>query len=701
MPRFPLFLLLLSSFALAQPQERDYYTLATVPIPRGIELEGGGLATLPNGNLAVATRHGDVYLIENPYLDLGETPHYRRFAQGLHEALGLTWFDGTLWVAQRGELTRLWDKNGDGICDFYESVYSWPLSGHYHEYSYGPSVGPDSNLYVTTNVSFGDPEWWRGMSVVPWRGWTLQITPEGEMTPFATGMRSPNSYGFYEGELFYGDNQGDWMGSGGLVHVEKGDFVGHPAGLSWADRPESPVAVRTEDIYSRVDPQLAAPGETPIKPENHEDERPLPLFEVAEEVEGVKTPAVWLPHGVLGISTAQFVVDETGGKFGPFEGQLFVGDQGQSKVMRVFMEKVKGEYQGAAFDFRSGFQCGIMRLSWGRDGSLFAAESNRGWGSAGEQDYGLQRLIWTGQMPFEMKAIRVMPDGFEIEFTQPVDKATASDPDHYAVSSFLYKYHPVYGSPAVNLKENFIQGVQVSKDGLRARLVVDSLRLKYVHEISAPGVRDYYAGQPLLHPTGYYTLNQLPEGEPLNLPRRQAQAQATETHSHAAQAATAQVSPDQQQASPTPPRRDGESLAKNQTTQPASWTDGPDLTIRLGTEPGLQFDVKDMTVTAGRRLKWTFVNQDDMPHNCLIVAPNAATPIGEQAINLGVKGMRMNYVPQDERVLYHTKLLQPGTSQTIYFTAPEEPGVYQYVCTYPGHYLTMRGVLRVRARAER
>ena len=692
-------------------QEKDYYTLATVPIPEGIVLEGGGLTTLPNGNLAVATRHGDVYIIENPYLDQGEAPHYRKFASGLHEALGLAWYDGTLWVSQRGELTRLWDHDGDGYCDYYETVYAWPLSGHYHEYSYGPSVAPDGSLYVTTNVSFGDPDWWAGKSVVPWRGWTLRITPDGEMEPFATGMRSPNGFGFYDGEFFYADNQGDWMGSGGLVHVEKGDFTGHPAGLNWTDLPESPVKLSANDIYSRVDPQLAAPGERPVKPENNEDEVPTPLFEVAEEVPAVKIPAVWLPHGVLGISTAQFVVDKTGGAFGPFAGQLFIGDQGQSKVMRIAMEKVNGVYQGAAFDFRSNFQCGIMRLSWGRDGSLFAAESNRGWGSAGEEDWGLQRLVWTGKMPFEMKTIRATADGFEIEFTQPVDKATATNPANYQVSSFIYKYHPVYGSPAVNVEENPVQAVVLSNDGLRARLVLSDLRQKYVYEISAPGVRSYYDGQGLLHPTGYYTLNEVPAGPQVDvstLPAAQRAQRAADSHQHDGSAVAKQApltSPDQQQAAPAPEPAQmatfDSNLAKNQTAQPESWTDGPDLTIRMGTEPGLQFSVKDMTVTAGARVKLVFTNPDDMPHNFLLTQPNAADRVGEMALKLGVKGMAMNYIPETNLVLAHTKLLQPGTSQTIYFQAPAKPGVYPYVCTYPGHYLTMRGVLRVQATQSR
>ncbi|MDP5171232.1 MAG: plastocyanin/azurin family copper-binding protein [Bacteroidia bacterium] len=690
------FLILSLGVATAQqPSESDYYTMITLPVPEGIVLEVGGLTTLPDGSIAAATRRGDVWVIENPGMEGGSTPNYRLFATGLHEALGLAWHDGTLWVTQRGALTRLWDKDGDGKADLYEEVYSWPISGHYHEYSYGPAFAPDGNMFVSGNVAFGNIEWWRGESRVPWRGWIMRITPDGTMEPWATGMRSPCGLAVIDGDLFYADNQGDWIGSGGLVHVEKGDFTGHPAGLKWAERPESPVKVTLTDIYSRVNPRMAAPGQRPIKPENIEDEVPQTLFEIAEEVEGVKTPAVWLPHGVLGISTSQIIKDETGGAFGPFAGQILIGDQGQSKITRVFLEKVNGVYQGAAFPFRENFQSGILRLSWGPDGSLFVGESNRGWGSAGPQNEGLQRLVWTGKMPFEMKAIRATADGFEIEFTQPVDKKTAGNPASYEISGFIYKYHPAYGSPAVNVEGCAVRHVVVAEDGLSARLVVDNLRQHYVHEVKAAGITSYRDGAALLHSTGYYTLNEIPAGDKLMVP---AGASATMPHQHTTMPQhKTSTNADQAMAkpSPTPAQVLGENLAKRQLTAPESWTEGADINVRIGTVPGLQYSVKDMTVKAGSKIRWTFSNQDDMPHNCLIVMPNAADAVGEAAMALGVQGMSLQYVPNNSKVLYHTKLLQPGTSETIYFVAPDQPGVYQYVCTYPGHYTVMRGLLRV------
>jgi cytochrome c551/c552 len=183
--------------------------------------------------------------------------------------------------------------------------------------------------------------------------------------------------------------------------------------------------------------------------------------------------------------------------------------------MRVFMEKVNGEYQGAAWDFRSGFQSGVLRMAWAKDGSLFVGETNRGWGSAGEANEGLQRLVWNGLLPFEMRAVRAMPDGFEIEFTKPVSKTSAEDIASYSVESFTYKYHPVYGSPTVNNKQLLIKGVRLSDDRMKARIVVEGLRPYYIHNISLEGVRAEEGSHSLLHPSAYYTLNAIPDGKKL------------------------------------------------------------------------------------------------------------------------------------------------------------------------------------------
>ncbi|MEQ8811600.1 MAG: hypothetical protein RIE59_21195, partial [Imperialibacter sp.] len=224
-----------------EAEESDFYKIITIPTPETMLLEVGGITTLPDGRVALATRRGDVWMVEDPYMRNSNLPSFSLFASGLHEPLGLTFKENALLTAQRGELTKLQDTNGDGRADVYETIYAWPVSGHYHEYSYGPKIAPDGSMFVSGNVAFGDQEWWRGESRVPWRGWIMRISPEGDMEPWATGMRSPAGLGMINGELFYADNQGDWIGSGGVWHIKKGSFTGHPAGLKWADREESPV----------------------------------------------------------------------------------------------------------------------------------------------------------------------------------------------------------------------------------------------------------------------------------------------------------------------------------------------------------------------------------------------------------------------------------------------------------------------------
>ena len=496
------------------PKEEDFYKILKVSAPEGTLLEVGGLTVLPDGSLGVATRRGDVWIVENP---TSRKPFFRKFASGLHEILGLTHKDGALYCAQRGELTKLVDTDKNGRADVFETVYAWPLSGHYHEYSFGPKIAPDGNFFVTGNVAFGDEEWWRGESRVPWRGWTMKISENGTMQPWATGMRSPCGLGIYDGELFYSDNQGEWMGSGGIFHVTKGSFTGHPAGLRWTGMPNSPVKLTNEQFVAKVDERRRRDENgRAIKPENVVAETPTFLYAMKEQFPNadVHTPAVWLPHGILGISNSE-ILEIPQGAFGPFAGQLLVGDQGMSKISRVFMEKVNGEYQGGAIELRNGFRSGVLRMAWGKDGSLFVGETNRGWGSAGEASEGLQRLVWNGAMPFEMRSVKAMPDGFEVEFTKPVDRKSAEDLASYRVESFIYKYHAVYGSPTINKEALPLKGVKVSADGMKARLVVGDMRKYYIHQLTLDGVRGAEGSYSLVHPIAYYTLNNIPDGQKL------------------------------------------------------------------------------------------------------------------------------------------------------------------------------------------
>ena len=472
----------------APKTEQDFYEIKTLPIPQDLYLEVGGLATMPDGRLAVSTRRGEIWIVENPYQKDSHQTNFRRFASGLHEILGLAYKDGVFYCSQRGELTKITDTNRDGVADLYEPIYQFELSGNYHEYTYGPVFDKNGDMLVTLNlawIGFGEGKF------AKWRGWLVKIKPDGTLEPQSAGLRSPAGYSINdEGDIFYGENQGDWVGSGRITHLAKGDFAGNPGGIKWAKEPNSPFKLTLEEI-----------------PDNSQ-----PMFEAAKKVKNLKLPAVWFPHAIMGISTSDIIQDTTKGKFSPFPGQYFVADQGQSKVMRVFMEKVNGVYQGFCINYREGFQSGILRERFGLDGSMFVGMTSRGWGSTGKDNFGLQRLVWNGLTPFEINTIHAKSDGFEISFTQAVDVKSVKNAASYALRSYIYEYHHQYGSPIINVKDLKIKGISVSPDKKTVRISIDGIRQFYIHEFILKGILNE-EGEPLLHETAYYTLNEIPAGD--------------------------------------------------------------------------------------------------------------------------------------------------------------------------------------------
>jgi glucose/arabinose dehydrogenase len=486
--RLPLSLLavlLLPRLALAQakPTEADYYTLTSFTPPAEVVLEGGDLELLPDGRLALCTRRGQVWVIGGATDDVPGNETYSLFATGMHETLGLAYRDGWLYVMQRAEITRLKDLDGDGRADVYETFCDgFGLSGDYHEYNFMSKFDPQGNLYVVLCLtgSFN--------SNIEYRGWCLKIDPQGVATPFASGIRSPGGIGFdRHGDLYYTDNQGPWNGSSTLKHLVRGSFQGHPGGNKW---------------YSLSD----VLGPRPVDPQDKSR-----MVVERERVKELVPPAIVLAHGKLGQSPTSVVWDASGGKFGPFAGQVFVGEQTFSEVHRVFLEKVNGVAQGAAFRFRKGFASGNIGGYLTREGQLFATGSDRGWGARGGKRWNFERVTWTGRVPFEVHEMRAKPDGFELTFTEPVEAATAADPASYALAAWTYIYRAEYGSPEVDAAKPVITAAEVAPDGRTVRLKVDGLVRGHVHELKLPGLRNR-AGIGLLHPEAYYTLNEIPSG---------------------------------------------------------------------------------------------------------------------------------------------------------------------------------------------
>jgi azurin len=120
--------------------------------------------------------------------------------------------------------------------------------------------------------------------------------------------------------------------------------------------------------------------------------------------------------------------------------------------------------------------------------------------------------------------------------------------------------------------------------------------------------------------------------------------------------------------------------------------------ITIGTLPEqMLFDVRWFVVEAGKPVQLTLTNSDFMPHNLIIGQPGSVTAIGEAAATMPAPSSlsARAYVPDLPVVLEGTRLVQRGESDTLKFTAPTKPGQYTFVCTFPGHWVRMYGVMLV------
>jgi len=477
--KFIVYVLSVSMWFNSNAAEKDYYKLTTVSFPDDLKLEVSGMATLPEDRMAIAIRKGEVWIADKLSTD---NPVYKQFASGLHEPLGLALHKGDLFTVQRSELTRLRDTNFDGRADEYLTfAKGWGVTGNYHEYAYGPAVDGEGNLWVALNCSIGKGPNPNNL----WRGWSLRVKPDGSWAPISGGLRSPSGIGInLDGDVFATDQQGNWFPTCPLVHVKLGAFHGHADALQFTSNPEATFKLNQ-----------------PL-PKN------LTVADAAKRIPAYQLPAVWFPYRKMGMSTTDILADSTQGKFGPFSGQMFCGEFTMSFVSRVFLEKVRGEYQGACFRFRDGLDCAALRLQWGLDGSMYIGQSNRGWNSLGTKSYGLQRLQWTGKVPFEIKRMSVTRQGFRLSFTQMFDFNTAVRANSYNLKSYTYPYQSRYGGEPVDMKIHELKFVKLDESGLFIDLAVDELREGYVYELHAHGVRDH-KGSKLLHPEAYYTLNRV------------------------------------------------------------------------------------------------------------------------------------------------------------------------------------------------
>ncbi|MFJ8194205.1 ricin-type beta-trefoil lectin domain protein [Streptomyces sp. NPDC096094] len=445
------------------------YTLTDLR-PDGFEPQVSAMDWLPDGRLAVATwggsnnTAGEVYLLSNVTGDTGpDKVTAKKVASGLKEPMGIKHVAGKLYVSQKHELTELNDTNGDEVTDQYRRVATWPFGGNFHEFAFG-LLYKDGFFYLNLSVSIN----YGGATTDPQpaenRGTTIKVDKNtGEVSYVAGGLRTPNGIGWGpEGDMFVTDNQGGWLPSSKLVHIKQDRFFNH---------------------YTNPDGPF--------------DSQP------------VTKPVLWLPQNEIANSPSTPLQLTQG----PFAGQMLFGDVTYGGIQRGFLEKVGGEYQGAVFRLTQGLEAGVTRISVGPDGALYAGGLGAGgnWGQEGKLTYGLQKLSPNGANAFDIRAMRAVPGGFELEYTQPLSTDTATElAGRYKIKQWRYVPTADYGGPKVDEETLTAQSATLSADRKTVTLAVPGLKADRVVHVRSPRPFSSAGGETLWSTEAWYTLNKLP-----------------------------------------------------------------------------------------------------------------------------------------------------------------------------------------------
>jgi glucose/arabinose dehydrogenase/mono/diheme cytochrome c family protein len=412
-----------------------------------------------DGRLFIASmKLGEIFVLREPAAD-GKNARWDDYAHGLfQEAFGLLAEDDGLYVLHRRNLTRIVESKHDGSADRFDRVAALP-HGMADSYDYGYGLVRDRRgAFVFSFAPYANRH-------LPGSGGAVRLVPGKKLQEIAFGFRNP--YGWCSGpdqDIFFTDNQGEWVAANKLCHLQEGRFYGFP------------------------NPQ-----------QKHHLSKPA------------GKAAVWIPYG-WARSINGVAYDNSGGKFGPFAGQFFLAElMFGGALIRANVEKVNGAYQGACFPFWGKGLLGPLSLAFDPRGHLYVGSiTEPGW--MAQPDRGaLFRIDFTGSTPFEMQSIHIRPRGFRVTFTAPVLPESVRDAS-FQVERYRYEYTGAYGSPELDRTRVRVEEVKLSADGRSVDLTTDPLVKDRVYLISTPGIRSLQK-EPLVHTTGAYTINEIPVEE--------------------------------------------------------------------------------------------------------------------------------------------------------------------------------------------
>jgi azurin len=295
-----------------------------------------------------------------------------------------------------------------------------------------------------------------------------------------------------------------------------------------------------------------------------------------------------------------------------------------------------------------------------------------GWGTYTRDDGCFQRVRYMGkpaQLPIDW---HVRDNGILLTFSQQIDRAIAEKPRSHFAQMWNYRYGPDYGSPEFSVRNPGspghdpleVRSTHVLADGRTIFLEIPQLRpahqLHLHARVATTATFDLFA---TVHRLGS-AFTDFPSYQPI------------------AKTATA--------AAPLVPVVPA--TAENR------WANGqPGRALILEAANGLQFKTRRIAVKPGERLSLTFQNPDVVPHNFVLIKPGALPRVGERINKLIAEpgAAARHYVPATDDVIVFTDMTNPRESFTIHFNAPAEKGDYPYLCSFPGHWQIMNGIMVV------
>ncbi len=384
-------------------------------------------------------------------------------------------------------------------------------------------------------------------------------------------------------------------------------------------------------------------------------------------------PLVYLPRGLDNSSGSQAYISSD--RWGPLQGQIVHFSYGAGTDFLLLRETVDGQPQGAVVPLHDEFLSGAHRGRFNpKDGQLYVSGMG-GWGTYTVADGSFQRVRYTGDPVQLPVAFHARQNGVLLTFTQPVDRAVAEDVKAHFAQAWNYRYGASYGSPEFSPRHPGTPGHDPL--AIRSASVLDDGRTLFLEipELQPVSQLHLYLRVGPGHPIDLFgTVHKL-AGPFTGFHDYRPRGKAIATHPILADLAMATKSV------PNPWKR------KNPPARP----------VVIEARSNLTFSVASFSVRPGEPIKLSFVNPDVVPHNWALAKPGTLAKVGDLANKIisDPDAAALQYIPRTDDVLVHTDVVPPQDQFIVYFRAPTVPGRYPYLCTFPGHWMVMNGVMIV------